>query len=89
VNVPQETGNTLAALLTDDEREAVRQAGLLNQLISKRVVTNGPARAGDLAELTAAIHVIQRMVMAQAAARAYPGEFRLLGEVIPITEELK
>jgi hypothetical protein len=58
------------------------------QLISKCIVANGPTRTEDLAELTAAIHVIQRTVMAQAAARAYPGEFRLLGEVIPIREEL-
>ncbi len=46
-------------------------------------MTNGPTREEDLAELTATIHIIQRTVMAQAAARAYPGEFRLLGEVIP------
>ena len=87
-SVPQDTGDTLAVLLTDDEREAVRQAGRLHQLISKRIVTNGPTRAEDLAEVTAAIHIIQRTVMAQAAARAYPKEFRLLGEVIAITEEL-
>jgi hypothetical protein len=46
-------------------------------------VGDGPTRAADLAELTAAIHVIQRAVMAQAAARAYPGQYRPLGEAIP------
>jgi hypothetical protein len=78
-----------ASLLTDDELEAVRQAGLLYQLISKRIVGNGPCREDDLAELTAAVHVIQRMVMGQAAARGYPGRFRLLGEAIAITEVLQ
>jgi hypothetical protein len=30
-----------------------------------------------------AVHLIQRAVLAQAAARAYPLEFRLLGSVLP------
>jgi Helix-turn-helix domain/Bacterial regulatory proteins, gntR family len=74
-----------ADLLTEDEREVVRQAGQLYTLIADRIVAHGPTRDDDLAELRAAIHVIQRAMEAQAAARAYPREFRLLGTVIPKT----
>jgi len=28
------------------------------------------------------IHILQRMVLKQAAARAYPGRYRLLGETL-------
>jgi len=70
-------------LLTADEHEAVRQAGLLYTFIAERIVAHGPTRDDDLAELRAAVHVIQRAVEAQAAARAYPRKFRLLGTVIP------
>ena len=86
---PGPTPGTPADLLTSDEREAVRQAGLLHQLISKRIIAHGPSRDGDITELTTAIHAIQRMVMGQAAARAYPGQYRLLGQVVPITEQLQ
>lgn len=68
-----------APLLTDAERDAVRMAGELYTHIAEHVTGDGPAWDADLAELAAAVHVIQRAVMAQAAARAYPGEFRLLG----------
>lgn len=71
--------------LTADEREAVRQAGLLFTFIAERIVAHGPTRADDLAEFRYAVHVIQRAVEAQAAARAYPREFRLLGTVMPKT----
>jgi DNA-binding transcriptional regulator YhcF (GntR family) len=69
-------------LLTADERHAVEQAGLLYTFIAERIVTGGATRKGDLAELRGAVHVIQRAVLAQAAARAYPAEFRLLGEIV-------
>jgi DNA-binding transcriptional regulator YhcF (GntR family) len=79
----QSTPDTLAGdLLTADEREAVRHAGQLYVLIAERIVGHGPTRDDDLAEIRAAIHVIQRAVESQAAARAYPKEFRLLGKEI-------
>jgi hypothetical protein len=71
-----------AIRLTADEREAVRQAGQLYTFIAECIVADGPTRAGDLAELAAAVHVIQHAVMAQGAARAYPAEFRLLGATV-------
>ena len=76
-----------AGLLTSDEHQAVRQAGLLYTLIAGRVVADGPTRDADLAEIRAAIHLIQRAVLAQAAARAHPREFRLLGTVIASQDE--
>jgi len=68
--------------LTDAERQAVRMAGELYTHIADKVCGHGPTRDADLAEVCADIHRVQRAVEAQAAARAYPGEFRLMGEVI-------
>lgn len=72
-----------AGLLTESEHEAIEAAGQLATLISERVIGSGPTRGDDIAEMEAALHVVQRMVMAQAAARAYPNSYRLLGEVLP------
>jgi hypothetical protein len=69
-------------VLTDAEREAVRMAGELYTHVQDKVCGNGPTRDDDLAELRASIHHVQRLVMAQAAARLYPGELRLMGEAI-------
>lgn len=68
--------------LTGAEREAVRMAGELYTHIQDNVCGTGPTREADLAELRTSIHHIQHGVMAQAAARLYPGELRLMGEVI-------
>ena len=67
-----------AGLLTPDEHEAVRQAGLLYTLIADRVMAEGPTRDDDLAEIRAAIRLLQRAVLVQAAARAHPREFACL-----------
>lgn len=68
-------------MLTDAERAVVRKAGdLWGDLCA--VVGDGPTRDADLMELVVHIHAIQHAVMAQAAARAYPDEFRLLGSTI-------
>jgi len=65
-------------LLTADEQKAITlTADLWNQLC--RVVGGGRTRDADLVELCTHIHAIQHAVMSQAAARAYPGEYRLLG----------
>jgi hypothetical protein len=69
-------------VLTDDERRAVRLAGELYTHIANEVCGRGPTRDDDLAELRASIHHVQRLVMAQAAARAHPGELRLMGETV-------
>jgi hypothetical protein len=68
-------------MLTDAEREAVRLAGELYTHIAEKVCAHGLTREDDLAEVRASVHHVQHWVMAQAAARAYPGEFRLMGEL--------
>lgn len=77
----QAPAQVMTALLTDAERAAVRKAGDLWGDLCK-IVADGPTRDHDLAELVVHIHAIQHAVMAQAAARAYPAEFRLLGSSI-------
>lgn len=66
-------------LLTQDEHEAVRLCLELWNLVSGKVIGAGPSRRGDLDELTVHIHAIQQAVLSQAAARAYPDRYRLLG----------
>lgn len=73
-------------VLTGDEQAAVTLAGELATFITERVIAHGPTRGQDVAGLEAAVHVIQRMVLAQAAARRYLGMYRLLGSEIRIFE---
>jgi hypothetical protein len=68
-------------LLTLEERVAMAMTVALVDQFGK-ICGRGPSREGDMAEFVTWIHAIQHTIMAQAAARAYPGEFRLLGEVI-------
>ena len=71
--------------LTPDEHHAIDlTAQLVNTLA--RVVGRGPTRDHDLAELFGKIHDIQHAIMSQAAARAYPDDFRLLGQSINETD---
>lgn len=65
-------------LMTPLEHDAMAQsAELWNTLVA--IAGDGPARDGDLQELAFHIHGIQRAVLKQAAARAYPDRYRLLG----------
>jgi hypothetical protein len=77
-------GKEQESLLTNDEMLAVTLAGELYTHIQDHVCGNGSTRDDDLAELRTSIHHVQHWVMAQAAARAYPAEFRLMGEVIAV-----
>lgn len=47
-----------------------------------RITGSGLTRDRDLAEVAALVHGLQSKVMGQAAARAYPSRFRLLGETL-------
>lgn len=69
-------------LLTDAEHRAMDLTAQLWNLLCSDVVTEGPSRTKDLHELVHHIHAIQHTVMSQAAARAYPERYRLLGGVI-------
>lgn len=69
-------------LLTDDEHRCIAMTGDLYNLLS-RIVGKGAPRTEDLDEFAVHIHGIQNMVLAQAAARQWPYQYRLLGELIP------
>jgi hypothetical protein len=69
----------MAELMTEAEHHAMDLTAELWNLLAGEVILNGPGGHGDREELAAAIHVIQRMVLGQAAARAYPDRYRLLG----------
>jgi DNA-binding CsgD family transcriptional regulator len=77
-----EPGPTAPAL-TGAERRAVRLAGELYTLIASEIAGDGATREDDLAELRYHVHAIQNAVKAQAAARLYPLEFRMLGSELP------
>lgn len=68
-------------LLTDLERDVINRIGGLWDDITT-IVGDGASRDHDLAEFIVHVHAIQQKVMAQAAARAYPDELRLLGGII-------
>lgn len=68
-----------AELLTADEHRAMELTGELAGLLSVKVVADGRSRDGDRRELMYQLHAIQNAIAAQAAARAYPDRYRLLG----------
>lgn len=67
------------ALMTADEHLAMRHSADLANALA-RVIGDGPTRDQDLGEAFALVHGIQHLVMAQAAARAYPDLYRLAGQ---------
>jgi hypothetical protein len=64
--------------LTPSEHQAI---ALTVELFDEvcRIAGFGEARRGDLTEVTHYVHGLQRIIMAQAAARAHPNLYRLLG----------
>lgn len=70
-------------LLTPVEREAMRLTTELSRLMCGQIIGYGSSRAGDVAEFVSHVHAIQQQILSQAAARAYPDEYRLLGDSIP------
>lgn len=70
-------------LMTDAEHKAMEMTAELFNHISQHVIgSNEVARSADIPELAMHIHDLQRMIMSQAACRAFPNQYRLLGEVI-------
>lgn len=65
-------------LLTADEKAAITKLGEVATICS-RIVAHGKTRNDDFGEIVLHIHNVQHAIMSQAAARAYPTEFRLLG----------
>ena len=66
-------------MLTEYELKALALTTELVGLVCGSVIGRGASREGDIAEFVGYIHAIQHMVASQAAARAYPDLFRLLG----------
>lgn len=78
---PKETLVPPPPLLTDHERLAIMHLTQFENLMPV-IIAFGPTRQQDSREMVDKIHGLQHMIMAQAAARAYPDEFRLLGSVV-------
>lgn len=74
----------MSDLLTEAEHEAVATAALLANQMAE-IVADGPSRPNDLAEAVHHIHAVQRMILAQAAARVYPDRYRLLGSTVKLS----
>lgn len=70
-------------LMTPAEHRAMDLTADLYNLLVQEVVGEGASRRRDIEELAAAIHVLQERILAQAAARAYPDRYRLLGGDAP------
>lgn len=69
-------------LMTEAEHKAMKMtADLFDHTAQNVIGGNESARSGDLQELALYIHNIQRMIMSQAAGRAFPDQYRLLGEM--------
>jgi hypothetical protein len=69
-------------LLTNAEHRAMDLTVTLVNLVMHEVIGFGPTRDADVREFVAAVHAVQQMVLSQAAARAYPDRYRLLGGMI-------
>lgn len=69
-------------LLSDAERQAMDLTVQLVNCVAQDVIGHGPTRDADIAEFVGQVHAIQNSILSQAAARAYPTEYRLLGEII-------
>lgn len=74
-------------LLSVAERRCLDLTVELWNTMVRDVIGGERSAAGDLSELASKIHDIQHMIMSQAAARAYPGIFRLLGGSVATREE--
>lgn len=74
----------MSDLLTQAEHNAVTTAALLANQVAE-IVGDGPSRDADMAEAVHHIHAVQRMILAQAAARAYPDRYRLLGDTVKVS----
>lgn len=75
-------------LMTPEEHWAMKMTVELFNHMSKWVIgSDEVARNTDMPELTHHIHDLQRMILSQAACRAFPEKYRLLGERIPVDSE--
>ena len=80
-------------LYTKNELKAIKLttelAECLNKVIFNQSTDGDPdytIKSQDWAEVVIYIHALQKMVIAQGAARMFPDQFRLLGEMLPKEE---
>lgn len=73
-------------LLTVEEHRAMDLMAQLWDTVCE-LVPAGSARDTDLGELAVHVHAAQRTILAQAAARAYPERYRLLGNAAPAGQQ--
>lgn len=65
-------------MLTYEEKALIESLSYAYNYFSE-IVADGPSRTDDMREVAFHIHALQNMVLAQAAAREYPSEYRLMG----------
>ena len=71
-------GKPIVGLSEEEHKVMQLTAELWNALC--KIVPDGASRHNDLNELSIHIHGIQHAVMAQAAGRAHPELYRMLGK---------
>ena len=67
-------------LLTDEEHKCMALLSDVHALLLS-ICGNRDTRHGDMREIVSYVHQLQRVVLAQAGARAYPDRYRALGEI--------
>jgi hypothetical protein len=75
------------AFLTDEEHDAVTAAGRVMTQVVDVCGDSAQTRDIDLTEIQSFVHGIQNAILAQAAARAYPDRYRLMGGRCVVEEE--
>ena len=68
----------MGSLMTPREHALVEKLGSCMHDF-KAIADTGDTRAADLCEVVDKIHQLQHVVLAQAAARAFPARYRKLG----------
>lgn len=68
--------------LSEAEMRAMGLTVDLVHVMCKEVIGHGPTRDADVREFVHHVHVIQQAILSQAAGRAHPELYRLLGETL-------
>ncbi|HEY5990762.1 MAG TPA: hypothetical protein VIV12_30855 [Streptosporangiaceae bacterium] len=66
--------------LTEAEHKAMDLCSELARAVAAIIGDGNGVKAADFREMVLHVHALQNMILAQAAARAYPDRYRLLGQ---------
>ena len=66
-------------LLTADEKKAVDLLGDIDDLLQDSIIADGNNRDFDIDRADAHLSALQEMILSNAAGRAYPGSYNVLG----------